>query len=160
MRTRDATYRQRLPRNDISGDYIRLSGFYELNQREGYEVLVNTWNGASSVFYVALTLADGELQLLVDDMGAPVTMAAAGSVGNGGAVDCAGTKIVLSGFGIASNGKHFNVTRRFFTPDGATLLPAGTEEHRVPTFEDMSEFAEFTDLEDAPFAHCPRPPKD
>lgn len=134
--------------------YVRLKGFYELNQEPGYEIVVRTALGASGASHLAFTVSGNAVEVLADD-GAPAVFGDFSSAGHGDLVDCTDNGVVRLEYGITNDGKRFIVERSVFDVRHAALVLRDRRVRRI-------EYEELEDLT-RPFAdqllpHCAQPP--
>ncbi|HEY7875253.1 MAG TPA: hypothetical protein VIG64_09030 [Actinomycetota bacterium] len=134
-----------------------LDRLVQIDGRPGAEIVVNLAAGASTQFVGAFAVAGGTVERLATagdqaSAGSPDLFASGGSVGHLEAVDCTTDgEVVLSS--AIPKGNRYQVTRRFFTPNGATLdLNVETSRRLVVTSNELEDFPEFGA---SPFGTCP-----
>lgn len=138
-----------------------LSFLTELDPR-GVEVVVDIEMGASTRFAGVFTLKDEDLRRIdvaglrigpvASDPGLEDLFAYGGSVGHIDGAGCArdGDIVVSSATPSGSGADRYQVERRFYALEGATLVPRGRE-RRVVAARDLDDLPEFTSL---PFGSC------
>jgi hypothetical protein len=136
-----------------------LNRLVQIDGRPGAEVVVNLAAGASTQFVGAWSGFGADLQRIVaeDRASDPSTgggslFAFGGSVGHLEAVDCTTAADVVISSAIPK-GARYQVERRFYTPEGASLnLEAAKTEHPIVSADRINDFPEFGA---SPFGTCP-----
>ena len=140
----------------------RLHGLTDIDGRPGNEILVDEAAGASTQFVGAFVVVDGDLERVTieggvgeDGDGLDDLFPFGSSVGHIEAVDCVGEQVVVSTATPSSDQNEqangiYEVERRFYEFDGATLETVETERVEAPV-DRLNDFPEFGS---APFASC------
>ena len=140
----------------------RIHGFADIDGRPGEEVLIDEAAGASTQFVGAFVYVEDDLERVTAKGGiAPEAGPFAdlfpygGSVGHIEAVDCTPDGIVVStavpsGESAGGRSVAYEVKRRIFAYDGASLEEQETESETVP-IEDLDRFPEYSA---SPFGSC------
>lgn len=131
----------------------RLNSLVEIDSEEGSEIIVDVAQGASTAFVSVFSLSDGTLERVLPPRlpNIPAGLFAhGGSVGHLDAVDCRGDLVMVSS--ATSQGRGYEVTRRFLEPTGAhwRLRRELTERRRVRP-QGIARFEEFSA---PPFSSC------
>lgn len=141
-------------RSDYGLPRPTLNSLHDLDRDGTAEIVVNTGVGASTQFVGIVTEEDGVLEQVTADVQAPQGLADGmfgfgGSVGHLEAVDCAAEDMIVSSFAVP-DGEVYEVTRTFFTFDGATLVRAGRRTERMP----IDRIQELPEYALSPFGGC------
>ena len=142
----------------------QIHGVADLDGRPGAEIIVDEAAGASTQFVGAFMVVDGDLERITVRGGLDSATGAGiedlfpygGSAGHIEAVDCAGDGRVVVSTGAPSSDQAemaegiYEVERRFFTFDDATLTLAETVRTELP----IDELQEFPEYSASPFGSC------
>ncbi|MGH2807406.1 MAG: hypothetical protein ACRDKT_09020 [Actinomycetota bacterium] len=136
----------------------------DVNGEPGNEVIVREAAGASTEFAGLFVVTDGVLARVTiegssDEGISDNLFAYGGSVGHLEAVGCEGAGTIVTSFATPGNSPGdleegiYNVERKLFVFDGATLIDAGIQQERIP----VDELGQFKEFGSGPFGTCGPP---
>lgn len=123
--------------------YARPAFLVELDAEPGYEVGVQTSQGAAGAGYQLFTMVAGKLVGLERPGRLGWSFASTGSAGGGTGLGCAGSGRIVEGrYGYAVAAKDHTVERRFYRVVGSTLVLEETRTYDLPYGRETGRFPE------------------
>ena len=132
----------------------RLNGLAALGSRRGFQIVVTTWEGASTAFARVIAVRHDRISELATRT-PDGTFPYEGSVTHLNAIDCAGALVVASGWFLRdTSGRSFGFYRHFYRVRDGRFALVRSESGTSRSFEPTRRLREFG--EPQPFPSCMR----
>ncbi|MDQ3957373.1 MAG: hypothetical protein M3273_03525 [Actinomycetota bacterium] len=129
--------------------------FVELNGLPGYEVMVQTSQGATGAGYQLFTMTDERFQIMERPGKFGWSFGSTASAGGGSGLGCAGPARIVEGhYGYSVASEDHTVERTFYRVVGAALVLDEIETYDLPYRRQTRRFPELTRGDGVPFPNC------